>query len=240
MFEWTRTFHPAPGLLQQPADRRRPPCVERKVLWMVAAGSDRPHQWQDSSRPADLAWMRGIASELSVELGIDLEVAPPGPDHPLADRLHPGRRQGLFSGGRQVGLMGEPHPSVLRAFKLKSRPVWLEIEAEALLAEGAPPAWSELPVAQPIVRALAFSLPHRLEAGDLAAVLHANGPDGLERVGIVDLFRHDEGGQSRRAVTYELQFSGDPPRTAEEINAAVESLSRAVLETFGPAGVRQR
>ncbi|MCA9494148.1 MAG: hypothetical protein KC621_29675, partial [Myxococcales bacterium] len=247
MFEWTRTFHPVEGLLPDRADPRRPPCVERPLMWLVASGRDRPRAWHDTSRRADLAWLRGIVHELSVELGIDLEVGEADREHPLFGLLHPNRRQGIVSGGRTVGILGEPHPAVSRRYKLKqATPVYLEIDADALLVEGTRPAWSDPPSVQPVVRSLAFGLPRGVEAGDIAAVLHANGPDWLEHVLIVDLFRLEPASPQEpdRAITYELRFEGagadDEPRTAEEINAAVVAMVAVVSEQFGPMGVRQR
>lgn len=251
MYEWTRTFHPIDGVTVHPPDPARPPCTERRVLWMVTAGRDRIKAWHDTGRPADVHFLKGVLAELAVELGLDLVLHPTpsvraslvsgAGDHLLAPFLHPGRRGTVSSSGETVGILGEIHPAVARRYKLKAaRPVYLELDTDALLAtEGARPPYSDPPQTQPLVRSLAFALPHGLDAGDVAAVLHASGPDWLERVAIVDVFALPQ--STDRSVTFELHYTNpEAARTAEEVNAATESLVRAVLEQFGPRGVHQR
>lgn len=246
-YEWTRTFHPVPGAAAAgPRPRTAPPCVERRVLWLVTAGSDRPRGWQDRSRPADTAFLRGVVRELAVALGIDLEIAPPAAHddapHPMLDRLHPGRRAVLVSAGRPVGLLGEVHPLVVRGHRIKhAAPCWLELDAAALESEGARPPFVEPPDAQPVTRSLAFALPQGVEAGSVAAVLHAYGPDSLAHVRVVDWFDLGPGkdGVGSAAVTFELEFEGDA-RTADETNQALRDLTAEVLREFGPRGVVQR
>jgi phenylalanyl-tRNA synthetase beta chain len=242
MFEWTRTFHPR-DFLPGRVTRTEPPCTERSLLWMMVFGADRPRAWHDTSRPADAVHLKGLLYELGVELGLDLELSAIG-DHPLAPFLHPGRSAAVTVMGEVVGVVGEVHPAVCRRYKLKSaRPCYLELDAEAILAEGARPVYTEPPEVQPLVRSVAFELPPRVDAGDVAAWLHASGPDWLERVRIVDCFvpAAVPGQAPLRSVTFELHYANpEARRTAEEVNAATEATVRAVLDQFGPRGVRQR
>lgn len=247
-YEWTRTFHPVAESADGRAfGRERAPCTERKVLWLVTAGSDRARGWHDTSRPADTAFLRGVVRELGVALGLDLSTAPvPADDpgaHPMVDRLHPGRRGVIVSGGRSVGVYGEVHPAVVRDHRIKhARPCWLELDAAALSAEGSRPPFTEPPALQPMTRALAFGLPSGVEAGSVAAVLHAYGPDELARVRVVDWF---DLGAGAAAVTFELEFTARgggeaEQRTADETNQVLRDLVAEVLREFGPRGVTQR
>lgn len=240
MYEWTRTFHPVDALLGDRPDPARPPCTERRLLWAVVSGRDRARGWRDTSRPADAWYLKGLVEEIATELGLDLEVGPADPDHPLAGLLHPGRRAAIRLAGEPVGILGEAHPAVVRRYKLKSaRPCYLEIDAAALTSDGVRPAFVEPPSTQAQVRSVALALPSGVEAGDLAAVLHAAGPDWLEQVRVVDLFELDAPGL--RSVTFELSFTNpDGARSADEVNRATEAVVRATLEQFGPRGVVQR
>ncbi|MEZ4240127.1 MAG: phenylalanine--tRNA ligase subunit beta [Myxococcota bacterium] len=245
LYEWTRTFHPVPGVIGARTDRTRPPCTERRLLWAVCTGRDRPRAWDDRSRPADAWFLKGIVRELSVTLGVDLELETPAKG-PLADLLHPGRSGALVSMGEVVGVLGEVHPAVCKRYKLKTaRPCYLEIDEEALVAEGVPPTYVEPPALQPVERSVTFELPRGLDAGDVAALIDANAPDWLERVSIVDQFVPPESTAGIRNVTFDLHYTSrgsgsDGVRTAEDVNAATESLIRAVVDQFGPRGVLQR
>lgn len=238
MYEWTRTFHPIDAVLPERPDPRQPPCVERQVLWLAVSGRDRPKGWQDTSRPADVFYLKGLLGELGTELGLALEAVPLEADHLMAPFLHPGRRAAVRLNGEPAGVFGEVHPALARRYKLKhSRPCWLELEVSALLIEGARPAFEEPSDVQPLTRALAFDLPDRVEAGDVATCMRESGPDWLDRVKVVDLYAHD----GLRAVTFEVRYTNpEGARSAEEVNAVTEALVKAVLERFGPRGVRQR
>lgn len=243
LFEWTRTFHPLHHGVS--GDRSRPPCVERHKLWAICAGSDAPGTWASVARPADGLFLKGIVEELAVELGLDLSLDVPHDGDPLSGLLHPGRQASITLDGQRVGILGEVHPAVCRRFKLKrARPCYLEIRAEALLADGSPPGFVEPPGVHPIERDLTFSLPPRVEADSVAAWLHANGPDWLERVTITACFEHEQDGVPRRAISYALRFTPVDAegrgRTAEAVNGALESLVAAVHQQFGSAGVVQR
>ena len=231
-FEHTRVFIPD-------ASAANGVCRERRVLWAVASGLERPRTWAGAPRPADALFMKGVVAELSASLGLDLRLVRPGAEpaaeHELSDRLHPGRALCILQGDACVGLLGEVHPEVLAAFKLKKvRPVYLELDADALLQRVAAAAYVEPPSKHPIERSLAFTLPHGVEAGAVADILAHEGPSWLDRVQIVDLYAHD----GLRTFTYELRFShGDAERTADEVNAACEALIAAVESGMASQGV---
>jgi phenylalanyl-tRNA synthetase beta chain len=247
LFEFTRTFHPVRSRISATGTtgREASPCEERSVLWLAVAGRDREKAWHDTSRPADVWFLRGLLTELGVTLGRELSLAHAADSaHPLARFLHPGRRAVIRVGGEPVGILGEVHPAVARRYKLKAaRPCFVELDWPALCRPGARPRYVEPPQTQALVRSLALELPTPLEAGDVAQAIRTAGPTWLERVAIVDLYAPPpaEGSPPVRSVTYELQFSNpDASRTADEVNAAVDGILDAVLASFGPRGVRQR
>ncbi|MCB9760592.1 MAG: phenylalanine--tRNA ligase subunit beta [Alphaproteobacteria bacterium] len=240
-YEWTRTFHPQ---AQAPADakgRLGSPAAERPLLWLIASGTDRPPAWEDRSRPADPLFLKGVLEELACELGLGFTLGPADPGAPLYSLLHPNRQAQVLLDGRAVGTLGEVHPDVLQAHKIKrARPVYLELDAEAVLSEGTRPAFEEPPVLHPIARSLAFSLPGRVQAGDVAATMRAAAPDWLRSLDITDLFIPED--EAVRAVTFSLSFHNAPDaeRSADEVNHVLGVLVDAVARRFGEAGVVQR
>jgi phenylalanyl-tRNA synthetase beta chain len=240
LFEWTRTFHPIDHPEGGAPDPTRPPCRERKLLWAITSGRDRPRAWDDRSRPADVAFVKGVVEELSVELGLPFALDTADVSHPLADLLHPGRRAAVTMDGARVGVLGEVHPAVLRRYKIRAaRPVYLELDADAVLAEGRRPPFVPPSDLQPVVRSVALAVPVGIEAGTLAAAIRVASPPWLERITIVDVFTLPD---SARSVTYELAYENieGGGRPADEVNEAVESAIRAVLVTHGPKGVVRR
>lgn len=234
-FEWTRTFHPDPAAANGV-------CTERRVLWAVATGRDREPGWAGHDRPADALYLKGIVENMAVELGLPLQVGPADPDQPLAVTLHPGRQATVLLDDEVVGIFGEVHPRVVAAFKIKrARPVYLELDGDALSTEPIPTAWEMPTTNQPIDRNLAFTLPIRVEAGAIARTLEHSGPDWLSGVDIVDLFAHEEDGAPVRTITYALRFSTDEAsRSADEVNGICQNLIEAVEGAWGSRGVKLR
>jgi phenylalanyl-tRNA synthetase beta chain len=234
-FEFTRTFHP-----DATADNGI--CTERRIVWALANGTVTPRTWAGAGRPADAVFLKAGVAEIGTALAADLGFAPADGSYPLCSALHPNRQLHVTRDGEVIGIVGEVHPEVVKRFRIKkARPVYLELSFDALLPEGTRPAFEEPSLRHPAVRSLAFTLPHRVEAGALANHMRTSGPDWLERVAIVDRYDHEQDGAPVRTYTYELTYShAEADRSVEELNAASEALIAAVDAAFGSAGVRLR
>ena len=235
-FELTRTFHP-----DRTAANRL--CVERPVAWAIATGADRPPTWDHRERPIDVFALKGVVEELAVALQLDLHVAQGAAGPPVLDLLHPGRRATILLGDRPVGALGEVHPRIVAAYKIKrARPVYLELDLEPLLTtEASPRPWTHPTTLQPIERSLAFTLPLGVPAGAVIDALRASGPPWLDAVRATDLFAHEVDGRPVRTVTFSLRFdTAGGPRTGDEVNAACDALIGGVTAALGDRGVRLR
>lgn len=234
-FEWTRTFHPD-------ASAANGVCVERRILWAIASGGERPRSWAGPSRSADALWLKGLVAEIASEIRLPLDVGPHDPSDRLGEALHPGRRASIRRDGRVVGVLGEVHPAVLAAYRIKrARPVFLQIALDALLGDPAPFAFSEPPRVPPVPRSLAFTLPLGVEAGEVLDVLRGAGGSRLAHAAVVDRYDHEEDGRPVRTLTFDLAWANDEAdATGEAINAATEALVAAVAGRLGPRGVRLR
>jgi phenylalanyl-tRNA synthetase beta chain len=231
-FELTTTFHPDTSAANGV-------CRERRVLWAVGSGFEREPGWAGQGRALDVYTLRGVVAAIGQALGLPLRFGPVAVDEPLRDLLHPYRSASVLLDGRPVGVVGEVHPSVVASFKLrKARPVYLELGWEALLQPARRPTFVPPPSRQPAVRELAFTLPHRLEAGRVTAALQ--GLAGLERTAIIDRYDHEEDGAPVRTLTWQLTFSGEAERTAEETNALLEQAVVQVTSALGAEGVKLR
>lgn len=230
-FEWARTFHPTgAGAL----DPRRPPCVERTVLWAVMTGPLRPAHWADKPPEVDLWYVAGLVDTLAAELRQPLRVEAADPLDPLHGLLHPYRQGRVSLRGETVGRFGEVHPAVCARARLRGvTPYYLELDARPLLEHPAEPLrYLEPPAMAPMRRQLTLVLPDGVEAASVSRLLAA---PGLESAEVVDLFVLEDG---TRAVTFELAFTTTSGRAADEVNAVALELARAVAEAL--PGVRLR
>jgi phenylalanyl-tRNA synthetase beta chain len=224
MFEWARVYHRDPsaenGLTR-----------EQSLLWLLANGRDRGPFWGDKGRAADAVYLKGIVEQLRLELRVDLRLGAAS-EHRLFRFFHPGRSAGIFAGGRIAGILGELHPTLVARFGIKrQRPVYLEIEIEALLMPPLERAYSEPPARQPVVRNVAYALPPGITAAQVVDALKSAAPGFLREIRITDLFELPE--QRARAVTFEIEYLSDEALTGETINAATETMMAAVTSQFG-------
>jgi phenylalanyl-tRNA synthetase beta chain len=235
MYEWTRTFHPDPT-----AENKV--CTERQLLWAIATDSLETHRWSGRPQHADVWFFKGLVDEIATVLQIPLSIGPVDTSQPLSDCLHPGRQATIRLDGEVVGMLGEVHPRITTAFKLKrKRPIYFEISRSAVEGPKQSTRYKERSVQQPIVRSLAFSLPPQVQAGDIANAMKNSGPNWINSIDIVDLFEHEEDGVAKRAVTFSIVYSNeDGNRSAEEVNQASTGLIGSVEKEYGPQGVTLR
>ena len=215
IFEWARVY--------------LPDMSEKPILWALANGRDRGPFWGDKGRPADSIYLKGILEQIRLELRVDLRVGA-SDGHRLERFFHPGRRAGVWQGDRIVGIFGELHPTLVARFDIKrQRPVYFEIETNALLVPPLPRVYSDPPSRQPIVRNVAYAIPRGITAAEVRDALASAAPPFLREIRIVDLFELPDA----RAITFEIEYLSDDALTGETINAATEAMMAAVAGRFG-------
>jgi phenylalanyl-tRNA synthetase beta chain len=233
VFEFTRCFHPD-------SDAANGYCREREILWLLLSGPERDPDWAHRPGSADFWLCKGILEELALEAELSLSLVPQG-QQALSSSLHPHRQATIVVDGREVGIMGEVHPRLVKSWELRRhRPLYLELDLAAL---GKAP---ELPVAFPPLRPysqrnLAFTLPLGVEAATVQAALRHDAPPSLERVAVVDIYLHEVEGTPVRTLTFELSYRNDEATLGtDEINQLTAARIAAVEGQLGGRGVRLR
>jgi phenylalanyl-tRNA synthetase beta chain len=226
IYEWARVY--------------LPDLSEQGILWALANGRDRAPSWGDKGRPADAIYLKGIVEQLRLELRIDLQFGPTD-GHRLERFFHPGRRAGIRLGEKLVGILGEIHPRLLQRFDIKrQRPVYLELETDALLSAPLPRVYTDPASRQPVVRNVAYAIPSGIPAAAIRDALASAAPPFLREIRMVDVFEIPNDPQGARAVTFEIEYLSDQALTGETINAATEAMMAAVTQAFGERGVSLR
>ena len=140
--------------------------------------------------------------------------------------------------GNCVGVLGELHPKVCTALKIKRvRPIFMELEESALSNTGARKGYRPPPTHKDLTRTICFALPAGVEAATVASTLSENGA----RIQVVDEFRFNEADTELRAITYELHYPNPTGQlSADEVNQRLQELILLVQERFAESGVRHR
>ena len=139
--------------------------------------------------------------------------------------LHPGQSAALLQQGRQIGLLGAVHPSLLRKLGLKSQAYVFEIELAALTGRRVPEAAevSRFPANR---RDLALVVDQSVAAGDILDLARKVGGDQLVGLNLFDVYQGQGIADDKKSLALSLVLQ-DTHRTLEEKEIA-DTVARIV------------
>jgi phenylalanyl-tRNA synthetase beta chain len=155
-----------------------------------------------------------------------------------AEMFHPGRCAAVFMEARQLGFIGEVHPSVVRGANLEGRMVAMEIDIEPVLAAADVKRAQPLPRFPASERDIAVVVEDHVAAGALLATIKETGGDILERAMPFDEYRGAQVPDGHKSVAFALTFRS-PERTLTD--AEVDEVMAQIkfgLEKKHSAGFR--
>jgi phenylalanyl-tRNA synthetase beta chain len=129
-----------------------------------------------------------------------------------AELFHPGRCAAVVMEGRQLGYIGELHPTVAAASRVDGRLVALEIDLEPVLAASRAPKAQALPRFPAIERDLAVVVEDHVAAGALQATITDAGGEFLEEARAFDEYHGPQVPEGHKSVAFTLTFRS-PERT---------------------------
>lgn len=236
LFELARVFAP---------QTEGPLPIERRELGFVLAGPRA--SWLGDTEPFDFFDLKGlVATIVSSACGLVIEtIVDDALDGPVeaggAPFLHPRRRARVRAAGRDLGVLGEVHPDVVRGVELLGRPLVALLDVEALFdaseAAGVPRA-RPLPRFPHVSRDLALVVDECALAGDVASVMREAGAGLAEDVQVFDVYRGGGIPAGQKSLAFRVVYR-DPAATLtdERVDRAHELVTRAARERFG-ASVR--
>lgn len=137
--------------------------------------------------------------------------------------FHPGRSAALVIEGREVGVFGELHPLVARAFDLTGAPVLAaEFDLDVLLSfvrtmyEVAP-----LPVTPPVLQDIALVVRNEVTAADVESVIWKAGGNLLKGVRLFDVYQGDPIPEGHKSLAYSLTYQTNERTLRDEDVAGV-------------------
>jgi phenylalanyl-tRNA synthetase beta chain len=156
-----------------------------------------------------------------------------------AQLFHPGRCAAVVLDGRQLGYIGELHPTVTNAAGIEGRAVAFEIDVEPLLAAAAIRRAQPLPRFPAVERDLAVVVDETVAAGALLAAIKEAGGDLLENARAFDEYRGAQVPEGNKSIAFTLTFRS-PERTLTDAEVdTVMSEVRLGLEKRHSARFRE-
>lgn len=218
LFETGRVFLDRPD----DDDPRIPAQPQRLgVLVLGPLASDGP----DSNVFLATAILRGLGDALGVSFTLQQGEQLP---------MHPGRGGQVRLDDNEVGIVGELHPSIGKAYGLSGRCAIIEIDLERLIGR---PGWRQFKEPSsfpPVVMDLAFDVADAVPFDALDHVLRETGGDALESVRLFDVFQGPPLEPGRRSLAVQIVLRAkDRTLTAEDAAAIRDRMVAAVAERLG-------
>jgi phenylalanyl-tRNA synthetase beta chain len=234
LFELARVFAP---------QQEGPLPSERRELGVVLVGPRA--SWLGDTEPLDFFDLKGVVSSIvSAVSGLALEtVVDAALDGPVeqggAPFLHPRRRARVRAGGRDLGVLGEVHPDVVRATGLVGRPLVALVDVETLFdaSEAAGVARARpLPRFPHVSRDLALLVAESVQAADVAAVMQDASAGLAEAVTVFDVYRGSGVPAGQKSLAFRVIYR-DPAATLTDarVDRAHELVARAAQDRFAAA-----
>ncbi len=202
IFEVGRVFYPRLG--------ETLPAEPRRVAALLTGPREAGTWLGHDASPLGFFDLKGVAEALTARLRLS-DVRWERAEHPA---MHPGRTARLLVGGVEVGVLGELHPTVRRAFDLPEQPVALmELDLDVLLAGwGGAHEMADLSTQPPIYEDLAIIVEEDVPAAQVAELIRQSGGKLLVGVRLFDVYRGGQIPAGKKSLAYALTYQA-PDRT---------------------------
>lgn len=227
LFETGRVFYHQPW----EDDDRLPSQPER--LGFAMSGRLGPTELGNGARQVDSFTATALWRLLATKLGLNqwklVGASPAG--------YHPGRTAAVVLAGREIGHVGELHPSTAGAYNLDGRIAVGELDLAPLIAPV--DRWELIePSSYPAIEFdLAFVVPDNLAAAELISVTSGVAPNLLEEAQLFDEYRGPNLGVDEKSLAVRYRFRA-PDRTFS--TSEIGDLRSQLVEAAGTKGARLR
>lgn len=222
LFEVGRTYVPAAdGLADEPEE-----------ITAVLFGAPGPRGWRQVTADVDVWTATGLGVALAASVGV-AAVGVAGVREPW---LHPVRQARLTAGGIVVGVAGEVHPLVLRAFDVKGPAVSVTLRIAALgqVRPGEPRRYVDLISVPVSTRDLAVLVPDTATAAHVLDIAREAGGDLLRGAEVFDHYAGDQVPAGKVSLAVRLTIA-EPGRTLtdQEIDGVTARAMAALGDQVG-------
>jgi phenylalanyl-tRNA synthetase beta chain len=146
--------------------------------------------------------------------------------------FHPGRCAAVVLNGRQLGYIGELHPSVTAG--ISGRVTAFEVDVEPLLATARVPRAQPLPRFPAVERDLAIVVEETVLAGALLADIKELAGDLLEGASAFDEYRGSQVAEGHKSIAFTLTFrSPERTLTDAEVDRAMSQIRLGLEKRHG-------
>jgi phenylalanyl-tRNA synthetase beta chain len=206
------------------------PAVEHHRLGVLVTQAE-PGSWRSEPRPADFYAARALLEAVLESAAVSWR-----PEPATLPFLHPGRSALVVGeGDRELGWIGELHPSVTAEWELPQAAAAFELDLDAV-AELVPdaPQYHDVTGFPAVVQDIAVVVPEDVPAAEVERAVREGAGELLVETRIFDLYRGEQVGEESKSLALRLEFRApDRTLTDEEVAERRAAIERALAEIGG-------
>ncbi|MBI4014292.1 MAG: phenylalanine--tRNA ligase subunit beta [Candidatus Rokubacteria bacterium] len=209
-------------------------ALEETRVGIALTGLRAPRTWFSGKGRADVFDAKGAVETVVETLGRG-EGSVEALDAGSAPYLEEGRGAMVVVQGSPVGVVGELHPAVQRAFDLPGPVFFAELSLDRL--EALPPrpvVHRPLPRFPAVQRDLAVVVPATVPSAEVSGAIRTIPNPHLKRVTLFDVYTGGQVGSGRKSLAYSLLYQAeDRTLTDAEVNAMHREVVERIRQALG-------
>ncbi|MGX7195252.1 phenylalanine--tRNA ligase subunit beta [Enterococcus olivae] len=205
--------------------------IEENHLAFALSGEWSTRDWQGKGEKVDFYHAKGVLDNLFTMLSLDTLISYEKTSE--MKEMHPGRTAEIYLNEQKIGFVGQVHPSVAKAYDIPETYV-AELNLEAMLANDAGKLIYE-PVSKfpAVSRDIALLLKEEISNQAIVQEIQKAAGKFLTNIEIFDVYQGKNIEPGYKSLAYSLTFvNQEATLTDEEINRAMNKVTKALTETF--------
>ncbi len=192
---------------------------EKKVISIAVYGGD-----------SDYYTVKGIVEELCEKLDVKISDVKAETENPS---YHPYRTARLYTGDKEIGIIGEIHPAVAAGYGVDKRIVAAELDFDVLFeaASGHEKQYKPLPKFPASERDISVVCDEETFVKDIENDIVKAAKKLLEKIKVFDVYRSESLGSDKKSVSFSLFFrASDRTLSDEEVDGVMKRIVKALAE----------
>lgn len=206
---------------------------EEERLAILLSGEYKGSQWYETKKNYDFYVLKGILETYfeSIRLSSKIEFKPTS----SINVMHPGRTAAITLDGKEIGFMGQIHPSVAEQFDLNQATFFGEVDIDMIVSYSRD-ALVQSPIAKypSTSRDLALLVNDDQFHQDLFTLIKDNGGQYLVSIELFDRYIGENIPEGKQSLAYHMTFQNpNETLTDEDIEKVMTNITNALTQIDG-------
>lgn len=197
---------------------------EVEYLSGILTGDFVNNTWQSKKESVDFYLTKGVVERIAEKLNLQFDFRAG-----QIDGLHPGRTAIVSLNGKDIGFIGELHPTLAANNDLKRTYVF-ELNYDAMMEVSVGYInYEPIPRFPGVTRDIALEVNHEVTSSELLSIIHENGEDILNDTLVFDVYEGEHLEKGKKSIAIRLSYlDTENTLTDERVNAVHDKILEAL------------